>query len=336
MAFVPTILSQLQIEELLGDRPPVIIPGLDDILPPVKWKGHPFAEISINLVTRTTGNLPLTRPGGPGFPIPADFENIKTFRPMEARFVDHLDAATVRRYEGLHASYLATEKAAKYQNMRDDMRFTRGAMLWRALLTGNYTYFVNQSMGVALDTTSLGTPATGTVTVPLDNAAATYGTIQAAWDTTKQLIAAASGNRFGQSDSNLVYYVADGVWAALCELIAPDGASQQGPLPKDGAWISINGMTWKKASGSYTTFSGGTTGTSPYITAKYGVMVDLGADHKGRYCAVDDLDANPVDTDFFAKEWMDNDPSGIHLLAAQKPFVAPDMRGVAVVSNLLT
>ena len=216
--------------------------------------------------------------------------------------------------------------------MRDNMRLTREAMLARALY-GTYTYYVNQQLGIALDTTTIGTVANGNVTTQLDDVGVVFGDIRRAWDEMKLAMKVASGGRFGNADRNLVVYVGDDVWPELLTLIGSSTLLNT-PQAQDGVWSGF-GMRFRNISGDYTTYANGGTGTAPYITAKSAVMVDLSGSHMGRYLSVDDLAANLAPSEFFAKEWEQEDPSGLFLLSEQKPFIFPDTRAISVATNII-
>ena len=330
--FQVNIPDRSTIEKMLMARPPVFSPLLDEVLPPARWRNIPFSTVTVDITSRNTTNVPQVRPGGPGYVQPADDSLWRSFQPNSIRLVDHMDGATVNRLKDLDPGYMTSEKAEKYQNMRDNMRLTREAMLARALY-GTYTYFVNQQLGIALDTTTIGTVADGTITTSFDAVGAAWGSIRAAWDEMKLAMKLASGGRFGNADRNLVTYVGDDVWPVLLELIGSSTLLNT-PQAQDGVWNAF-GMRFRNISGDYITYANGRTGTAPYITAKTAVMVDLSGGHMGRYLSVDDLDANLAPSEFFAKEWKQNDPSGLFLLSEQKPFIFPDTRAISVCPNAL-
>jgi hypothetical protein len=332
MTFQVNIPDRSVIEKLLMARPPVFSPLLDEVLPAPRWRAIPSSTITVDITSRNITNVPQVRPGGPGYVQPADGTVWRTYAPNSIRLVDHLDGATVNRLKDLEPGYLASEKAEKYQNMRDNMRLTREAMLARALY-GTYTYFVNQALGIALDTTTIGNVADGTVTTPFNNVAAVFASIRAAWDEMKLAMKLASNGRFGNADRNLVCYLGDDSWVSFLELV---GASTllNTPQAADGVWSAF-GMRFRNISGSYTTYVNGGTASAPYITAHTAVMVDLSGGHMGRYLSVDDLAANLAPSEFFAKEWEQEDPSGLHLLSEQKPFIFPDTRAISVCPNIM-
>lgn len=332
MAFIDNIPDRSLIEKMLMARPPVATPLLDEVLPAPRWRAIPFSTITVDITSRNTLNVPQVKPGGPAYMQDPDGTVWRTYQPFSIRLSDHLDGATINRLKDLDPGYLMSEKAEKYQNMRDNMRLTREAMLARGLY-GTYTYYVQQQMGIALDTTTIGTVANGNVTTQIDDVGVVFGDIRRAWDEMKTAMKLASGGRFGLADANLTVYVGDDVWPALLTLIGSSNLLNT-PQAQDGVWSAF-GMRFRNVSGDYTTYVNGGRGTAPYITAKSAVMVDRSGAHMGRYLSVDDIAANLAPSEFFAKEWEEHDPSGLFLLAEQKPFVFPDTRAISVATNII-
>jgi hypothetical protein len=293
---------------------------------------HPKASILVDLATREIGAVPLTNFGASAFPINGYESNMRSFAPRSIRLLGSIPGSVVNELKDLDPTYLNTERGEKIADMRDSAKETREAMLALGL-RGTYSYPVNQQMGVGVDTTTIGAVHSPTVSTKLNTATPTFAVLQATYKIFQDKIKADSGNTFGGNSNNLVWLVSDDVWAVVLTALGSQYSGsamailQQSMI--EGEYRGF-GMRIKNISGSYKTYASGTTSTAPLIAAKTAIMVDLSAKHFGAYCSVEDLEAGNVPTPMFIKEWYEKDPSVLQILFEQKPFIFPDVRGIAL------
>ena len=296
------------------------------------FKTWPKASIPVNLATREIGAVPLTNFGGAAYPIDGFQQDIHVFAPRSIRLLGSIPGSLVNELKDLEPGFLNTERGEKIVDMRDSAQETREAMLALGL-RGTYAYPVAQQLGVGTDTTTIGDVQSPTVTTKLNTATPTFAVLQNTWKIFQDKIKSAHGGAFGQSAANLIMLVSDDVWAvviaALGERYTGGAMATLQEAMINGDYVGF-GMHIRNISGSYKTYSAGGTSSAPLIAAKTAIMVDKSAKHFGAYCSIEDLEGGNQPTPLFVKEWYEKDPSVLQILFEQKPFIFPDVRGIAL------
>lgn len=310
---------------------PVPKSELQDLIMP-NFRIHPNATVLVDLSTREVGATPLTNFGSSAYPINGGKSILASFAPRSIRLLGSIPGSVVNDLKDRDPQYLNTERGEKIADMRDSAKLTREAMLALGL-RGTYSYPVAQQLGVGTDTTTIGSVLSPTVSTKLNTSTPTFSTLLATYKIFQDAIKAANGGIFGNNSNSLVWLVSDDVWAVVCTALGSQftGSAmsilQQAMI--EGEYRGF-GMRIKNISGSYKTYSAGSTSTAPLIAAKTAIMVDLNAKHFGAYCSVEDLEANNAPTPMFVKEWYEKDPSVLQMVFEQKPFIFPDVRGIAL------
>lgn len=333
--FPDVTLSPAQIADLIvmADRPMPSTPMLDLILPATKWKLHQSAYVQVNLKTREVSALPLTQHGAAAFTNDGMEIDERIYRPRSVKQVNVIPGNVANDMNSREPGFLQAEIAQIIADHRDNVRLTKEAMLAMGIL-GTFSYPVNTQAGViAAAQTAMGTVAAPTVTNKWDAGGAKFSAVEQAWRAFQDSIITATDGAYGNDPSSLVLMVGSDVWAALVALLTAQfgnsGTALLGPTLATQEFVFGN-MRIKRIAGSYASYSGATKSTTLKIAAKRAIMVDTNARHFGLYCTLEDLGANSRAQELFVKQWENQNPSGLNLLSESKPFVFPDVRGVAV------
>jgi len=328
------VLSPAQVQDLLvlDDRPVPATPVLDLVIPPTKWKLHPSAFVQVNLRTREIGAIPHTQYGAAAFTNDGFEMDERVYKPRPIKQVNNIPGNVVADMTNREPAFLQAEIARILADHRDNVRLTKEAMVCAGIF-GTFTYAGNTQAGVVAATqTAMGSVAVPTVTNKWDASGAKFSAVEQAWRAFQDSIIAATNGDFGNDPSSLVMLVGSDVWAALVALLTAQfgnsGTALLGPALATQEFAFGN-MRIKRVAGTYNTYSGSTKSTTAKITAKKAVMIDLAAQHHGRYCVVEDIGANGRPMEFFAKQYENQNPSGLNVFSESKPFVFPDVRGIA-------
>lgn len=331
--FPSSTFTPSQIADLikLTQRPAPRTELLDLILPAPRWRNHQSAFVEVNLKTRSVGAVPLVNHGAAAYPSESFSESKMVYHPESIKQSANIPGNIVNDRLSEDPTFLNDERAQILADHRDNARLTREAMLALGL-RGSYSYPVATQTGTVAVTTTIGTPANPTISKLLNAVGADYGTLEDVYQAFQSAIQSNSSDVYGHDSSSLVLLVGSDVWTVIAGLIQTFAAGitdyKSGLV--NGEFI-LPDMRIKKVSGSFRTFStAGVASSTPKIELLHAVMVDLNANHFGLYCALEDMKANNRAMEFFAKEWYQEDPSGLMIATEQKPFVFPDVRGIAI------
>lgn len=333
--FPNVVLTPTQINDLLliADAPVPATPVTDIVLPPAKWKMNQSPYVEVNLRTREIGAIPQTQYGSAAYVNEGFEQHERIYKPRSIKQVGVIPGNVANDMQTKEPNFLNNEIARILANQRDIVRETKEAMLCLAL-KGTHTYPVNTAAGVILATqTAMAAVAAPTISLKWDASGAKFSYVDTAWRLFQDAIIAATDGVYGRNANSLVMLVGDDVWGALVPLLTAHFANSGSALiepslrTREFAWAN---MRIKNISGTYRTFSGTTVSTAAKITAKAAYMVDLAAQHQGRYCTLEDIGAGNRAMEFFAKQWENQNPSGLNIQSESKPFVFPDTRAIAI------
>lgn len=333
--FPDVVLSPSQINDLLmiDDLPVADTPVTDLVLPPAKWKLNQSPYVEVNLRTREIGALPLTQYGAAAFTNDGFEQDEKIYKPRSIKQVAVIQGNVANDMQAKEPGFLNAERGRLLAIQRDNVRETKEAMLCLAL-KGTFSYPVNTQAGViAVAQTAMASVAAPTITALWDASGAKFSAVDASWRLFQNAIIDATDGKYGRNSASLVMMVGDDVWGALVALLTAQFGNSGTALIEPALRareFNWGNMRIKNISGSYRTYSGVTVSTAAKITAKQAYMVDLSAMHQGRYCTLEDIGAQNRAMEFFAKEWENQNPSGLNIFSESKPFVFPDTRAIAI------
>lgn len=305
--------SQQRIADIVGGLPKPDTQLTDLLFPPERriQKASPY--ITARDIQQATGAIPLVRRDGRSVPIDAtesvnSLIEVDPFKPslfVSAKDINDMIAAG-------ESSSVETQLAQWIQDLRDSVSAST-EILVRQAMSGKISYpysTINGAGGVCEIT--LGTPRS--LKSASLSASSTLVDVQKMFESAL----AEHSNKTGAT-GRPVFLMGDAAYAALVDVLIKMGSSA--PV----VW-NTNGLTLL---GKYSIQTAALTYQLPgdktvhKIIADNSVRIyDQANPGKLIYAALDDLDANLAPLPFYAKPVEVNDPDGVKLIGASKPFPA--------------
>ncbi|EGU36936.1 hypothetical protein VII00023_08384 [Vibrio ichthyoenteri ATCC 700023] len=277
---------------------------------------HPFASISLADLQRELSNVPVVRRGteayaldkGTGAMVKIDPNGIDVSDFVSAADINDLAIVFQQQGEKAIKAYLET----RINDMLIVVQKTIEAMSAQSL-TGVIAYPMKTDAGMDLYQIEFGTPLNHALTTKLTASASIselYLLLEAMHESLQL-------KEYGDVVKVLAGSKAYGT--ALSIATAKSQNTIKVVLGEQGE-INVGGYSIIKQSGKY---KGVNNAMTDKVDAKSFCMIDINANHKLYYLALDDIKAGNKPMPFFATHDVISNPSGLEILGKSKPLPAP-------------